>query len=115
MLRRVSKELILEAVRVGEEAARKIADLKKAAMAERAEQLLAGRGRLPPPAQTRSRARPSRRVKSRGEPRNAALRRSLASARGRSIVSSLQAKLSSGLKIQVARSNTSVRWRKYSD
>lgn len=49
-LGRVSKELILEAVRegAGEKAARQIADLKKAAMALRAEELLAEKGWLPP-------------------------------------------------------------------
>ncbi len=49
-LGRVSKERILEAVRegAGDEAARRIADLKKQAMAARAEQLLEGKGWLPP-------------------------------------------------------------------
>lgn len=49
-LGRVSKERILEAVSegAGENAARQIAGLKKQAMAERAEQLLAGKGWLPP-------------------------------------------------------------------
>ncbi|MHC2585420.1 hypothetical protein [Bradyrhizobium diazoefficiens] len=49
-LGRVSKDRILEAVRdgAGDDAARQIAGLKKSAMAERAQQLLAGRGWLPP-------------------------------------------------------------------
>lgn len=49
-LGRVSKERILDAVRegAGEDAARRIADLKKQAMAQRAEQLLDGKGWLPP-------------------------------------------------------------------
>ncbi|UVO30179.1 hypothetical protein [Bradyrhizobium arachidis] len=49
-LGRVGKERILDAMReaVGEDAARQIAGLKKQAMAERAEQLLAGKGWLPP-------------------------------------------------------------------
>ncbi|GLR89767.1 ParB/RepB/Spo0J family partition protein [Bradyrhizobium iriomotense] len=48
-LGRVSKELIAEAVRegAGDDAARQIAGLKKQAMAQRAEQLLAGKGWLP--------------------------------------------------------------------
>jgi ParB family transcriptional regulator, chromosome partitioning protein len=48
-LGRVSKEHIVETVRegVGDDAARKIAGLKKQAMALRAEQLLAGKGWLP--------------------------------------------------------------------
>jgi len=49
-LGRVSKECILEAARegAGEDAARQIAGLKKQAMALRAEQMLAGKGWLPP-------------------------------------------------------------------
>lgn len=51
---RVSKENILAAVReaVGPEAAERIAGIKKVAMAEAAEQLLAGTGWLPQPMQT---------------------------------------------------------------
>ncbi|MGW1425739.1 ParB/RepB/Spo0J family partition protein [Bradyrhizobium manausense] len=49
-LGRVSKERILEAVREGvdDDASRRIVNLKKQAMAERAQQLLAGSGWLPP-------------------------------------------------------------------
>ena len=49
-LGRVGKDLVLEAVRegAGDDAARQIVGLKKQAMAERAEQLLAGKGWLPP-------------------------------------------------------------------
>jgi len=50
-LGRVSKDLIAEAVRGGlsdQDAPRLIAGLQKQAMAERAEQLLAGKGWLPP-------------------------------------------------------------------
>ncbi|MGJ5134369.1 hypothetical protein [Bradyrhizobium oligotrophicum] len=48
-LSRVSKELILEAVRegAGNEAARNIADLQKQVMAQRAEEMLVGKGWLP--------------------------------------------------------------------
>jgi ParB family transcriptional regulator, chromosome partitioning protein len=47
---RVSKEAILEAVReaAGEDAAKRIASLKKSAMATEAEKLVAGKGWLPP-------------------------------------------------------------------
>jgi ParB family transcriptional regulator, chromosome partitioning protein len=47
---RVSKEAILEAVReaAGEDAAKRIASLKKSAMAQEAEKLVAGKGWLPP-------------------------------------------------------------------
>ncbi|WP_217696131.1 hypothetical protein [Insolitispirillum peregrinum] len=60
-LGRVTKAHILNAVRegVGDEAAERIAGLKKAEMAQAAEQLLAGTGWLPPVLRT---ARPASRV-----------------------------------------------------
>ncbi len=60
-LGRVTKAHILVAVReaCGEEAARRIADMKKAPMAEAAEQLLGDTGWLPPLLRTERRAVPA--------------------------------------------------------